>query len=1109
MNKSILFTIFSFLFFWNTTIAQQVDLRLVPRKDCAAGTYCVTIQLNAVTEQINLGTSDFMLSYDHGTLKYKGFLPINLDKLLHPNSAWDYCAIDGNSQLGLFHLTSELLNPNGVSNPVKPNQWLSVGTVCFDMLKGDQTPNIQFRKTNLQLNLANPNNGTKSVEIRNATGIDRQWALSCVDAPEIFHEFIGEVGTVIKHQPKRDYWHKVILKRTYEAPVVVANLSSYHGGNVAHIRVRNVTENSFEFRIEEWDYLDGQHTTEKVDYMVVEAGQHTLTDGTVIQAGTLMQNGAWNAQYFLSTFEATPIVMTQVVSDHTPHGIITRMRNIQKNSFDLVLQLEQGNRIQQIRPSVEQVGWIAMEDAKGKMEKARFYETGVFKEEVSPSWSTHQFKLPFLRSAVLIGQAQTTNGGTSATLRFNHLSSRGVEIFLEEDQSEDGVTVQVLEKVGYFLFEEGMLEAEWESNAPPEIIGEAGKIKVNQDTIWKWQPVITRNSYKNPIVVTQVNTYVGSDPVLTRVRKINSRRFDIMVQEWEHSDGPHAEEEVSWIIMEAGTYRLPNGKMIQAGTGEVEENFKAIRFPTPFNEVPVVTAQISSGNSWIPVIERMNTISKDGFQVKATREENYQRNGNFPSKEMLDYIAMEPMITSMGVRKLEGMPTGTTVNHDFLEIAFGQQFNTSPVLVTDIQSFNGSDVAGVRMKSLNAAKVELKIEEEQSFDEEVRHIKEQVACIAFETGFIAAYDTEFRPCVGEKGKVLKEVWTNIEGIRLERLYRNNRYPNSPNRRELANSISGTNRLGDNYGTRVRGYITPPHSGYYTFNVTGDNDTKLFLSTNSNPDEVKAIASIRGWTGAKEHAKFSSQTSKRIYLTAGRLYFFDLHHKEGVGGDHFTVYWKWENIDWRTLDSRYLFAYQDCNAQPRSSQKINFEIAANDETTDLQWALENESHSDYFEVQTAHSVDKFDTNNFKVLAKKEGSGYGIATDVNTYHFEDYIQLDTRTKYYRIKQVHLDGTIDYSPIRSVYLDKSDALIHLYPNPFVERLSVVFPEKMNPKNSMVDIEIVDPMGKVILHQEGNLKQSRVYEFNITTGNGIYLVNVKSGGYKIMSKKILRVKE
>ena len=99
INNTLLIILLFFLSNPISIWSQQIDLRMAGRKDCAANTYCTTIQIKSVSSEVNIGTADFMLRYDAQALKYTNFLPLNLDKLLHANSAWDYCAIDGNSQL--------------------------------------------------------------------------------------------------------------------------------------------------------------------------------------------------------------------------------------------------------------------------------------------------------------------------------------------------------------------------------------------------------------------------------------------------------------------------------------------------------------------------------------------------------------------------------------------------------------------------------------------------------------------------------------------------------------------------------------------------------------------------------------------------------------------------------------------------------------------------------------------------------------------------------------------------------------------------------------------------------------------------------------------------
>ena len=62
--------------------------------------------------------------------------------------------------------------------------------------------------------------------------------------------------------------------------MVVAGPLSYQDGDPAHVRLKEVGggpgSDSFQWKIEEWDYQDGSHARERPGYLVMEAGSHTI-----------------------------------------------------------------------------------------------------------------------------------------------------------------------------------------------------------------------------------------------------------------------------------------------------------------------------------------------------------------------------------------------------------------------------------------------------------------------------------------------------------------------------------------------------------------------------------------------------------------------------------------------------------------------------------------------------------------------------------------------------------------------------------------------------------------------------------------------------------------
>ncbi len=138
------------------------------------------------------------------------------------------------------------------------------------------------------------------------------------------------------------------------------------------------------------------------------------------------------------------------------------------------------------------------------------------------------------------------------------------------------------------------------------------------------------------------------------------------------------------------------------------------------------------------------------------------------------------------------------------------------------------------------------------------------------------------------GQANYEVFTGITGSTVANLTSAASYPNSPAVSSTVNMLEGT-YSGDNYGSRIRGYIIPPATGSYTFSISSDDSSQLKLGASEASATV--ICSTSLFTSQYEWTKYASQTSTAQTLTAGTPYFFEALHKEGTGGDHLAVGWK--------------------------------------------------------------------------------------------------------------------------------------------------------------------------------------------------------------------------
>jgi chitodextrinase len=151
---------------------------------------------------------------------------------------------------------------------------------------------------------------------------------------------------------------------------------------------------------------------------------------------------------------------------------------------------------------------------------------------------------------------------------------------------------------------------------------------------------------------------------------------------------------------------------------------------------------------------------------------------------------------------------------------------------------------------------------------------------------------------GGSGSVVREYWTGISGTSISSIPTGT----TPSGTSTLTSLEGPTNWDDNYGARIRGYITPTTTGSYTFYISGDDESQLFLSTNNSPSNKSMIANVYEYTGVREWNKHTTQQAAAVTLTAGQAYYFEVLHKEGAGGDNLAVGWTGPGISTITVIS---------------------------------------------------------------------------------------------------------------------------------------------------------------------------------------------------------------
>ncbi|MEM8723353.1 MAG: CAP domain-containing protein [Cyanobacteria bacterium P01_G01_bin.39] len=260
-------------------------------------------------------------------------------------------------------------------------------------------------------------------------------------------------------------------------------------------------------------------------------------------------------------------------------------------------------------------------------------------------------------------------------------------------------------------------------------MGEIGQISnLNQVN----QTIQLNNSYVNPVVFALTLSHNGGDPAIARITDIQDDSFSLYLQEAEYLDGKHKSESLSYIVLEAGTWELADGTLLEVGTLDTNaittSSWSNINFESDFATKPAIFSQVQTQNGGQFVRTRQNSSSVDGFALAMEEEELLKASGH--ARETVGWLAIETGSGEWDGLEYQAGNTGTRIDHTWDKINFNQSFDQAPNFFASLGSFQGGDSAGLRYRNLGSSNVQIKVEEDQSLDSELNHTNESVNFLA-------------------------------------------------------------------------------------------------------------------------------------------------------------------------------------------------------------------------------------------------------------------------------------------------------------------------------------------------------------------------------------------
>lgn len=188
------------------------------------------------------------------------------------------------------------------------------------------------------------------------------------------------------------------------------------------------------------------------------------------------------------------------------------------------------------------------------------------------------------------------------------------------------------------------------------------------------------------------------------------------------------------------------------------------------------------------------------------------------------------------------------------------------------------------------------------------------------------------------------------------------------------------------------------------------------------------------------------------------------------------------------------------ATPLPVELVSFTATVSGGFANLSWKTATEKNNKGFEIQRKTGAT-WDRVTFI-------EGHGTSTRENSYSFRDNIStLSSNEIYYRLKQIDLNGTYEYSQeiMVSKTVPSDFTLMQNFPNPFNPSTLINY---SIPRNSFVMLKVYDSNGSEVATLVSENKVSGNYTVNFNASDlasGIYYYTINAGSFREARKMIL----
>jgi hypothetical protein len=209
--------------------------------------------------------------------------------------------------------------------------------------------------------------------------------------------------------------------------------------------------------LEEWAYQDGGHSSEEINYIVLESGNHDPSSGVSMFAGKVTADGSgWKTVNFDPNWNSQSYVYSQVMTLNDSTPVTTRVTEFGTSSFDVICQEEESNRSGQVSNHAEEtIGFIATQPQFGGAGDPGESVASIF---ATDGWSSGSLEDSYPSTPVMIHRMQSYFGRDTTTLRARNQTETSFEVLAQEEKSANTEVDHVREYAATFALEPGPIE---------------------------------------------------------------------------------------------------------------------------------------------------------------------------------------------------------------------------------------------------------------------------------------------------------------------------------------------------------------------------------------------------------------------------------------------------------------------------------------------------------------------------------------------------------------------------------------------------------------------------------------------------------------------------